>query len=213
MRVAGQAIQRRLRANGDPAESAIADPGESGAIGLGFDKRILDLSAPFLVVFTLFLFPRAQPGRLHKSRHVIIAEVARRGGKGQHERAGRIFHAPRKLGAFVDAVISAEEVARDRLFRNRFRDQAVNHIDHAADGLAPISQRSRSAQDLDLLGIDAVGDHLVIRARGGHVDHADTVGQNLNPFSPQSAQYRPARALSEESRGNAGLSGQRVPQC
>ncbi len=163
--------------------------------------------------FRLFSFlQRAQAGRFHKSGYVVIAEIALRRGHGKHDGAGHELRAARKFGALIYAVIGTEHIARDRRFGQTFGDQAVDHVDHAANRLTAIGEGRRPAQDLDLVGIDAVRRHLMVRARRRHVNHADPVGQHLHPFGAETAQHRPACALSEEGRGDARLAGQRIAQ-
>ena len=84
---AGQAVGGFLIADGEPREAFLADPGETRRQRRGFEERVLDLIARFIVRrFTFAGFKRPQAARFHKSGYVIIPEIALRGRQGQDER-------------------------------------------------------------------------------------------------------------------------------
>ena len=94
-----------------------------------------------------------------------------------------------------------------------FRDQPVDHVDHAAGRAAAIGQRCGAAQDFDALGAQRVAGHGVVRACGRCVDHADAVGENLHALGAEAADDGAARAGAEGGGGDAGQAFERVAEA
>ena len=101
-------------------------------------------------------------------------------------------------------------IKRDRSIRQFLHDQAVNHVDDAANSLTAIGQRSGASQDLDLLGVDPVGRDLVIRRCGRGVNRTDAIGQHEHALGAKAPQDRTAGTLAEEGGRHASLARERV---
>ena len=165
--MSGKAIFGGLLTHSDPQKGVIPHPAETRGQSLCFQEGIFQRVANFLFFLVLFLilvmlfffslFEGAKQRGFSEIRNVEIIEVALRCGQGEDERSGHDLAAPGKLGAFIDAIIRGKQVPGRGFFWEVFYNQAVNHVDHAANGLSAIGERRRAAQDFDGLRINPVG--------------------------------------------------------
>ncbi|MCY1223588.1 hypothetical protein D9M72_357210 [compost metagenome] len=123
---------------------------------------------------------------------------------GLDQRAGVARLVAARGGAGIDCAADAF----DRLLRN----PVVDHIDHAADGVAAVHQRRRAAHDLDALGHERVHRHGVVIGQRRGVDRGAAVLQHLDAVAVQAADHRPAGIGPEVAGRNPGQLVERVAQ-
>ena len=114
------------------------------------------------------------------------------------------------LGAAVDRVVAAVDLALHRLRRHDERHAVVQHVDDAADRLTAVAQRRGSAHDLDALRRKRIDRNAVIGADVRDVRGAGAVLEQANSGSVHAADDRSAGTGGEVGRGDAGHVLQRV---
>ena len=83
------------------------------------------------------------------------------------------------------------------------RNAVVQHIDHAAGGVAPIEQSRRAAQHFDALGHQGVHRHGVVKAEVGRIHRRAAVFQQPHPVTVQAANHRAAGVGAKAAAGHA----------
>ena len=146
----------------------------------------------------------------HRPRDVVVARVADEAVHAELERtvAAVETHPAADLvvhGLRHDLGETLETFHPTR--RNRIR----YHVHHAAHGAA-VKNRGGAPQDLDLLRAVRIRSHLVIRADGRHVAHAEPVVQHLHPSPIEAADDGPASSGREPARLDAKLGVQGIAQ-
>ncbi|MCY1350232.1 hypothetical protein D9M69_364600 [compost metagenome] len=91
-------------------------------------------------------------------------------------------------------------------------DAVVDHVDHAADGIAAVHQRRRAAHDLDAFGYQRIQRHRMVIGQGRGVDGAAAVLQHLDAVAIQAADHRAAGIGAEIRRRHAGQLVERLAQ-
>ncbi|MCY1224214.1 hypothetical protein D9M72_363600 [compost metagenome] len=91
-------------------------------------------------------------------------------------------------------------------------DAVVDHVDHAADGVAAVHQRRRAAHDLDAFGYQRIQRHRMVIGQGRGVDGAAAVLQHLDAVAIQAADHRAAGIGAEIRRRHAGQLVERLAQ-
>jgi len=122
------------------------------------------------------------------------------------------FHHEMARESVVHRSVTTVERAGYRNVDRLIRNPVVDHIDHATDGVGPIEQRGRSADDLDTLRADWVERDGVVHAGAGGIDGVHAILQDPDPVGIQTANHRPACGGTEVGGTHPGSGGEGFPQ-
>src|ERR1051325_9403256 len=186
---------------GDAVVRVVAAVGEAEIPGLAHERRAGRAARRIDVAVEQF-----PDGR------VVVAGLAPAVVAVPREHAGSA--AERQRAVPLVAVRRAAQIDRaaHRLAGARRWNAIVEHVDDAANGIAAVEERRRTAHDLDALRVHGIDGDVVILTDVRRVAGADAVFENADAIAAEAADDRPAGAWNEAGRRYARFLRQRLPE-